>query len=344
MLPSWEWDSPLLTASFSEIVAVRTLFLANAAILKGSNPTPPATPDASSSPHEPTTAAVTDKPDGPDTAAYVAHGRRLQLEGSLHKAAAVLEDVVASNENEPTALLYLAGVYQELGDPRRATATADRLLDVDQLTIEARSFVLNLRGIYLKSAGDLDGARESYELAVVSQDGDINRHASYNLAVLLHYSVLPESHPDSPVLLLEQAIGLYRAALGRGNASPALPSSSTQLGAEAREDGVRWSDGIGGPVDRASVSRDLAAALSQAGRPAEAVAELEQALSLIWEMDDSGETHPSEGGLGAASGRGGGGKDAAVLWNSLAGAKLAVGDVFGAVDAGKMAYRGLSTR
>lgn len=340
VLPSWEWDSPVLTASFREIVAVRTLFFANAAVLKGSNPTLPATTaDASSPPRKPTTAAVTDKTYGPGTAAYVALGRRLQLEGSLHKAAAVLEDVVAWNENEPTALLHLAGVYEELGDARRATATADRLLDVDQLTVEARSFVLNLRGIYLKSAGDLDGARESYELAI-SQDGQDNRHAFYNLALLLHYSFFPESQPDPPVLLLEQAIELYRAALGRGNTSPALPLPSTQLGTEAREDSARWNDGVGGPVDRTSVSRDLAAALSQAGRPAEAVAELEQALSLIREMDDSGETHPSEGGLGAAAGRGGGGKDAAVLWNSLAGAKLAVGDVFGAVDAGKTAYRG----
>ena len=225
-LPSCEWDSPLLKASFCDAPAFRTPFLAiAAAVLKGSNP--------SSSPRESTTAGVTEKSNGKNKAAFVAHGRRLHLEGSLHEAAAVLEDVLASDENEPTALLHLAGVYQELGDPRRATVAVDRLLDVGQLTVEARSFVLNLRGIYLTSAGDLDGARESYELALLSQDGQDNRHALYNLALLLHYSMVPESQPDTSVLLIEQAIGLYRAALGRGNASPALVVKEDRQGFRA---------------------------------------------------------------------------------------------------------------
>lgn len=339
VLPSCEWEIPLLEASIRDVSTVKTLFSANAAILKGSNPSPPATADVPSSPpREPTTAAVAEKGNGKNTAASVAHGRRLQLEGSLHEAAAVLEEVLAANENEPTALLYLAGVYQELGEPRRATATADRLLDVGQLTVEARSFVLNLRGICLKSAGDLNGALESYELAV-SQNGQDNRHALYNLALLLHYSIFPESPPDTStsVLLLEQAVEYYRAALGRGNAPPALSSLSTQLRDGTRQEVDRLNDGVGGPVNRAAVSRDLASALSQAGRPTEALAELEQALSETWEVDASGGIYLNEGGLGAAvaaEGR----RYAAVLWDSLAGAKFAVGDIFGAVDAGKMAH------
>lgn len=132
VLPSRDWGSPPLKASFRDIATVRTLFLVNAEeVLKGSNPPPPATADVSSSPRKQTTAAITDKANGEDTAASVAHGRRLQLEGSLHEAAAVLEDVLASNENEPTALLHLAGLYQELGESRRAAAAADRLLQVD---------------------------------------------------------------------------------------------------------------------------------------------------------------------------------------------------------------------
>lgn len=336
VLPACEWQKSLLKASINDIPAVsrKTLFLANAAVLKGSNLSSVSTAHLQ---REPTT-AVAENPHGTDAVAFsVARGRRLQLEGSLHEAAAVLEGVLSSNQNEPAALLHLAEVYQELGEPRRAAAAADQLLAMDQLTVEARSFVLNLRGIYVKSVGDLVGARESYELAL-SQGGKVNRHALYNLALLLHYPTTPTYNTPPPdISALEQAIGFYRAALGRGSASSSTLPSLLTTGAP--EELGRRDDGIGGPVDRASVSRHLASALSQAGRPTEAVAELEQALlPQTWEMDASGERFPSEGGLEAAARGRQGDKEAATLWDSLARAKYAVGDVLGAVDAGKTPY------
>lgn len=157
-----------------------------------------------------------------DTANLVSHARELLTAGSLDRAAAVLEGVLASTSDEPTALLLLAEVYHALAQPERAVAVVERLLKFPLVSSEARSFILNRQGIYLQSANDFEGARKSYDLAV--QDGQHNRHALYNHAVLLHYTIFPETASDLSLLL--RAVDLYRAALERG---PASQPPSTRL-------------------------------------------------------------------------------------------------------------------
>ncbi|CAM9759868.1 unnamed protein product, partial [Hapterophycus canaliculatus] len=84
----------------------------------------------------------------------IARGRQLFLEASFGEAAKVLEDVLKYKHDEPTALMHLAEVLGHLGLPLQAVELADRLLDQTGLTYQARSFMLNRRGIYLASARD----------------------------------------------------------------------------------------------------------------------------------------------------------------------------------------------
>lgn len=138
------------------------------------------------------------------------------------KAACVLENVLVSDENQPLALLHLAEVYHNTGRTPEAIDLLERLLGLG-LKAGATSFVMNRRGIYLASRRDFGGARTSYELALEKAR---NRHANYNLAVLLHRSIFPETSDFS---LLLQAIELYRAALGKD--APPVPGECAPLSA-----------------------------------------------------------------------------------------------------------------
>lgn len=282
---------------------------------------------------------------GPDgvLANAVARGLELLQQGSLHEAADVLEAVLASKDDEAGALLHLAEVVAQLGQPRRAVALADRLLGLERLTPEARSFMLNRRGLYLQSASDWRGARESYELALERgwQGQGINRHALWNLAALLHFHIFPSEAAVGPSFsTLERAIQLYRVALGRGNT--AIQTSASASGGTDND--------IGGPVDRCSIFRDLAAALLLAGRPGEAVAELEDALTELtgstesssspWRSSQQINSEDSNQGVAkvtadraaeAATTR----VSSAFLWDSLSGARRSAGDVPGALSAGQ---------
>lgn len=264
----------------------------------------------------------------------VARGRELLLKGSLHEAADVLQGVLASKEDEPGALLHLAEVVAQLGQPRRAVALADRLLGIERLTPEARSFMLNRRGLYQQAANDLTGARESFELALEwgGQGQGMNRHALWNLAALLHFTIFPSETVGPNFSTLERAIELYRVALGRDSTTLQTAFDSNPPGPES---GSRDND-IGGPIDRFSVVTDLAAALLLAGRPGEAVVELEYALTeLTASMDGENGNQlaakATENGAAAAAARR---TSTAFLWDSLSGARRAAGDVRGALAAG----------
>ncbi|CAM9593879.1 unnamed protein product, partial [Ectocarpus fasciculatus] len=150
----------------------------------------------------------------------------------------------------------MAQALSQLGHAVRAAELLDRLLGLGQLTPESRSFVLNRRGNYLTSANDLPGARESYERALDRRGhGHMNRHALYNLARLLHFHIFPSEISIPDFSTIERAVELYREALGQGG------------------------DGVGGPIDRSVIFRDMASALMLAGRLEEAIAELEYALA-----------------------------------------------------------------
>lgn len=290
-----------------------------------------ASPRTTSNTIEPTTEATAPGEADSPAIGSEARGRELLSQGSFREAAAVLEQAVSATGAEPTALLFLAEAYQELGQPHKAVETADQLLTLD-IPIRAKSFVLNRRGICLRRIGDLAGARESYELAV--RDGLDNRHAMYNLAHLLHYTVFPRSPHDFSVLL--RAVELYRGALGRRDSSASMLPAMLSAAGAATGSGGREStangDGIGGPLNILSVYNDLADALVQAGRNGEAASELERALALV------------DGGTGRGGGKGNGAdetswegdrKEEAFLWDTLRRARDSAGDYFGAVAAGK---------
>ncbi|CAM9506285.1 unnamed protein product [Ectocarpus sp. 12 AP-2014] len=263
-------------------------------------------------------------------ASAVARGQELLLGGLLHEAADVLEGVLESEPEEPKALLHLAQALSQLGHPVRAAELLDRLLGLGQLTPESRSFVLNRRGIYLMAANDFTAARQSYERALDGRGhGHINRHALYNLARLLHFHILPSEITIPDFSIIERAIELYREALGPGG------------------------DGIGGPIDRSAVLRDMAAALMLAGRVEEAIAELEYATADLSEdlenattssisskrycdgdADKSGGVEEEALTTAETAARN---KTAAFLWDSLSSARSAAGDVSGAVAAGRKA-------
>lgn len=266
-----------------------------------------------------TPGTAAEAPSGEAVALAVARGQELLLGGFLHEAADVLEGVLESTPDDPEALLHLAQALSQLGRPLRAAKLLDRLLGLGQVTPESRSFVLNRRGIYLMSANDFTGARESYERALDRRGhGHMNRHALYNLARLLHFHILPSEMAMPDFSIIERAIELYREALGRGG------------------------DGIGGPIDRSVIVRDMAAALMLAGRLEEAIEELEYALAEMWEEVESTTTTTisSKGGVvevaalttTEAAARN---KTAAFLWDSLSSARSAAGDISGAVAAGK---------
>lgn len=283
-------------------------------------------------------------------ASAVAHGRELLLQGSLREAADVLDGVLASQHDEPSALLHLAEVLAQLGQLRRATVLVDRLLSLGRLTPEARSFMFNRRGNYLKSATDWTGARKSYELAL--EEGgyghSVNRHALWNLASLLHFHIFPSETAGQGLSTLERAIELYLAALGRDGSTPAHDSTPSDLR------GKKQGDDIGGPVDHLSILRDLAGALLLAGRPEEAVAELEYFLAgtltkskSSWSRSSNASSNRNERGnsddsnganpVGAVATADAAAmtKSRAFLWDSLSGARVAAGDVSGAVAAGQ---------
>lgn len=97
----------------------------------------------------------------------------------------------------------------------------DRLLSLGNLNPDARYFMHNLRSIYLQSAKECIGARKSYELALEESGHGwgINRHAMRNLAALLHLHTFPLETEWPDFAILEQAIELYRAAIGRDDSS-----------------------------------------------------------------------------------------------------------------------------
>lgn len=277
----------------------------------------------------------------PDGALHVAHavarGRELLQKGSLHEAAEVLQGVLASKDDDPGALLHLAEVVAQLGQPRRAVLLVDRLLGLEQLTPEAGSFMLNRRGLYLQSANDWAGARESYELALERgwQGQGTNKLALWNLAALLHLHIFPSAAAGHNFSTLERAIELYRAALGHDrtvlqtplDSNPPTPESGSQ------------DNGIGGPVDRNSIFRNLAAALLLAGRPGEAVAELDYALTELQSEDDTQVLpKPTADRAAAAAAAATRRISTALLWDSLSGARRAAGDVPGALAAGQWKF------
>lgn len=266
----------------------------------------------------------------------VARGRELLQKGSLHEAAEVLQVVLASKDDEPSTLLHLAEVAAQLGQPRRAVVLTNRLLGLEQLTPEVRSFMLNRRGLYLQDANDLTGAQESYELAMEIgwQGQSINRLALRNLAALLHYQVFPSETAVGPSFsALERAIELYRVALGRDRTALQTALRSKPSGPEIRNQ----DSGIGGPIARYSVFRELAAALLLAGRPREAVSELEHAVTELSSEDGNqlAAKPTADKEEAAATTRR---IDTALLWDSLSGARRVAGDVPGALAAGQWIY------
>lgn len=301
----------------------------------------------------PPTSSSTERETAPDgaLARAVARGQELLLKGSLDEAAAVLQGVLVSKGDDPGALLHLAEVVAQLGQPRRAVELVDRLLDLELLTPEATSFMLNRRGQYLRSDKDWAAARESYELAVeiAGQGQRINRHALWNLAVLFHSQVSPSETVGPNFSTLERAIELYRVALGRDSTDsnpPGLASGSQE-------------NDIGGPVDRCSVLRGLVAALLLAGRAEEAVAELEYALmELTASTDGSDHQWTSSDQFNIENGHQMTSRetpeetpeeatrrtDAALLWDRLSSARGAAGDVPGALAAGEWVGRTFRVR
>lgn len=205
------------------------------------------------------------------------------------EAADVLEALRPQNE-DPIIRVHLADAYYNLGQTRRALTVLNSLVSdnsvSDTRVEESRleSFVLNRRGIILAEAGDILGARESYERALAHQK---NRHAIYNLAMLLHYSVFPAAAASDSILVLVRAIELYHEALGGASAIKTFSSSSTANNRlvlprteyiESKNSTPARHEEIGGPVDRVAVSQDLAIALLEVGRAREAVVVLENAM------------------------------------------------------------------
>lgn len=205
------------------------------------------------------------------------------------EAADVLEALRARNE-DPIFRVHLADAYYNLGQTRRAVTVLDSLVSDNSLgdnrMEESRleSFVLNRRGIILAEAGDILGARESYKRALANQK---NRHAMYNLAMLLHYSVFPTAAASGSISILGRAIELYQEALGDASIIKTMSLSSTAKSRlvlpraehiESENSTPAQHEEIGGPVDRVAVSQDLAIALLEVGRAHEAVIVMENAM------------------------------------------------------------------
>lgn len=312
------------TAGLPQRVRPAHIFVAGGGVAAGAPSSPPTPEDGS--------------------AAALARGRELQQRGYLNEAADVLEGVLQAEHDEPDALLQLGEVRAQLGQPRQAASLADRLLNLDRLDPESRSFMLNRRGIYLRSAEDWTGARQSFELALERKwhGQGMNRHALRNLANLLHFHDFPSETAGADISTLERTIELYRAALGRKDAL----STEAQRSIPSRP-GEMHESVVGSPVDRSAVFSNLAAALLLAGRPGEAIAELELALEEA--SADVGRWSSSEIVYGEGQIGGGGqvvstttaeasaqrSRTTAYLWDSLLRAKLAAGDVAGAIAAGQ---------
>ena len=198
--------------------------------------------------------------------------------------------------------------------------------------------------------------RKRDELA--SWGGQQNKHSLFNLALLLHHHIFPQRPADFWVL--SRAIELYRSALGRIPSSPSttnLRSNHHQLSAHyqahgttsgssereadierANRETIQHDGEIGGPIDKTMVSIELATALSQSGRPDEAVAELEFTLEHTWGFKT---THPRKRSanrqrvMNMGTEMGGTARDVAALWDRLASVRSNEGDSRGAVAAGR---------
>lgn len=312
---------------------------------------------AALSPSSTTGARITGRDIEKDTAVSAAYGSPQATDKREELPVASNRDFIQPHSDFVTEYLRRAKIHHEAGEQRYAVEALDQLLGIEGLTPEATSFVLNRKGIYLLAAGDVSGAQESYELAL--RGGQNNRHALTNLALLLHHHIFP--HRPSELWILSRAIEMYRAALGRDDASlPSFPSAtfsrhsegnSRKLpktptlglvqklgeGVEANTQEPVLSDGgIGGPIEKTLVSIELATALSQAGHADKAVFELEFTLAQIsgfttavqQEMD----SRQADAEIRVAEGSNT--RDAAALWDRLASARFNAGDFHGAVAAG----------
>lgn len=258
-----------------------------------------------------------------DVANALEHGQKLLRDQLFEEAVVVLENVVlkstsAAVRNEhATGLLLLADAYSNLGQSERAARLLDRLLAFEGLNVDATSFVLNRQGINLAAMGNLVGARESYEQALHVRRN--NHHACYNLAMLLHYSIFPTATVFDSFSVLFRAIKLYREALGYPyrdhNVATANPNWDVDIDVtvsklpEHTQDAaihdrvvsrdpadVRSTpEGIGGPVNRGSVSRDLAVALIEAGLAHDAVTVLENVMLEQGWAEGAGEEDTDQG-------------------------------------------------
>jgi len=138
---------------------------------------------------------------------------------------------------------------------------------------------------------------------------------------------------------VERAIELYRAALGR---NVALSTEEAQL-SNLSGAGEKHERDVGGPIDRLAIFSKLAAALLSAGRPREAVAELELALAgmpagMDWTStgSNSSEVYSEQGRATTTVDSAAQSRATGVLWDSLLRAKVAAGDIAGAIAAGKL--------
>lgn len=305
-------------------------------------------------------ARVTGRDIEKDTAVCAAHGLSQAADRREELPLASNRDSIEPHSNFVREYLRRAEFHHEAGEQRHAVEALDRFLGIEGLTQEVTSFVLNRKGIYLLAAGDVSGAQESYELAL--RGGQDNRHALTNLASLLHHHIFPQRPTE--LWILSRAIEMYRTALGRDDASllsspSALPLQHSEgncrklpqthtlglaagvqklgEGVEDDKEELASSDcGIGGPIEKSTVSIELATALSQAGHADKAVAELELTLAQIsgfttavQQEVDSGQAHAD---MRAAVGSNA--RDAAALWDRLASARFNTGDFRGAVAAG----------
>lgn len=303
---------------------------------------------------------VTEEDTEKDTEGSAAHGSSQATVKREEVPVVSNRDFIQRHSDFVTESLRRAEIYHEAGEQRYAVEVLDQLLRIEGLTPEAISFVLNRKGIYLLAAGDVSGAQESYELALMG--GQDNRHALTNLALLLHHHIFPQRPSELWILL--RAIEMYRAALGSDDASllstpsatlsrhsegnrrklPQTPTLVLAAGVQKLGEGVEantqepaTSDGgIGGPIEKTPVSIELATALSQAGHADKAVTELEFTLAQISGFTTAvhQEMDSRQADTEIRSAEGSNARDAAALWDRLASARFSAGDFHGAVAAG----------